>query len=118
MDLEACPGAVAGASIRARNVQDGLQVTITARSPRAVEEIRKRANRLASPSATGAPPSSARCIAHYLAGAETTVEDVKGGVRVTIVSVAPEGAAGVRKAARDRVEAMARATEVGTKGHG
>jgi hypothetical protein len=113
-DFTACPGGVPGASMRMKNIQDGLQVTITARNPKAVEEIRRRANRLASPSAAPAVHPTAGCIAGYLAGAETTTEDVKGGIRITIVSVASDGVTGVRKSARDRVDAMARA--VGKEG--
>jgi hypothetical protein len=113
MDFSACPGSVAGSSVRVRNIQNGLQVTITARNPRAIEEIRKRANRLASGSAGPSPRSSAGCIAGYLAGAETTTEDVKGGIRIGIVSVVPDGVAGVRKSTHDRVEAMARAASTG-----
>jgi hypothetical protein len=109
-DLSACPGSVLGSSVRVKNVQDGLQVTITARNPKAIEEIRRRANRLASGSAGPALHPTAGCIAGYLAGAETTTEDVKGGIRITVLSVVPDGVAGVRKSAHDRVDAMAGAT--------
>jgi hypothetical protein len=108
-DFSACPGAVPGSSVRVRNIQDGLQVTVTARNPKAIQEIRRRANRLASPGAGPAVHPTAGCIAGYLAGAETTTEDVKGGIRITIVSALPDGVTGLRKSTHDRAEAMARA---------
>jgi len=87
-----------------------LQITFRNIAPSdAIEaEIRKRAEKLtALPAAGGA--AAAGCAIHYVPGAETTIQDVRRGVSVTITASSPEAVAGLRKGARARAALMARA---------
>jgi hypothetical protein len=99
-DPQVCPSGVAGASTRVKDIIDGVELVITARSPHAAEEIRKRATQLASLRPAGAGGAASGCAIRYVPGAETTIEEVRGGVSVTITATSPDAVTGLRKAAR------------------
>jgi hypothetical protein len=104
-----CPGGVAGARTRVTDIANGVRIVITAKDRKAQEEIRKRANRIASvrqlpADATSAPTT--RCLVAFYSGTETAVERIRGGIRVTVTVLKPEALDSLRAITRDRARAM------------
>lgn len=107
-----CPSAVVGAKTRVKDADNGVEVVITAKNVQATKEIRRRANKLAALASPGmhgsASALSAACAVRYVSGAGITVEDIKGGVRVWILSSIPGVIETLRKTTPERAQAVAK----------
>jgi hypothetical protein len=108
-DPRVCPGTVRGARTRLANIPEGVEITITGRSRKARDEIRRRAAVLTTVrQLTPAESAAARsCLVAYYPGTAAEMTAVPGGVRVRVTASKPEDGDALRRITRERAEALA-----------
>lgn len=110
--MQNCPSAVDGVATKVKDTKEGVIVTVTAKAPEAVKEVRDRSKRLVSAStATTDKPghtgqgqgggSVGRCPV-VLEHATVAAKDVEGGSELTVKADKPEFVANLQKEAKER----------------
>lgn len=115
-NMKNCPNAVAGAETKVESDAKTVTVSVTAKDPVAVRDIQARAHQLlegAVPPAAEVKHTGARTGGGALGkcpvvvpGTTPKVEDVEGGVKITLTPVAPQTADAVAPMVKDRVAGM------------
>jgi hypothetical protein len=123
-----CPATQKGALTTLRNLPDGVELTIVSTDPNATEAVRRLARRQAIPrtggqrrhtgTGTGVGDVGFCPIIHV--GTRVSVDDVPGGVKVTVHPTDPVEAEALQRLTKERVDAIqsdARAPRGGPEHH-
>jgi hypothetical protein len=115
-DMKNCPNAVAGADTKVVSTKKAVTVTVTAKDPAATKEIQTRAHALldaAAPASDEIKHTGTRTgggalgkCPVVLPGTTAKVDDVKGGVKITLTAVEPQKVEDVGPMVNERLTAM------------